>query len=498
MSLKDNTVKRVLSFDVLVIGSGPGGSLSALKAAKKGKKVAIIEMGLPLQTKDFVLDEATAFRNLYQEAAGRTTLNGGVTVLQGRALGGGSTVNWTSSFRTPELTLRYWQKFFGLKNLTLENLAPFFKEAEDLIGVSDWEVAPNLNNDLLAKGLAAIGAGHGLIKRNVRGCQNLGYCGFGCPTGAKQSSLVTTLPMAQELGAEIYCDAIAERFLWKNGRVHSLEVSVRGSSEKMFFEAQEFICAAGAIGSPALMLRSNVPDPYQKLGKRTFLHPTTISGAFFKDKVDPFYGAPQTVYSDHFLPHELEEQATGFKLEVPPIHPLLLATSLPIFGEDHHNVMKKLPYIQATIALQRDGFHEESQGGQVILKRGKPFLDYNFTPYMEEGFRRSLLTMGEAQLAAGAEEVMPIHRHGLRVKNLRALKAHINQLSMKALELKVVSAHVMGGCAMGEKPQESVTDLQGRFHHFDNLYVRDGSLFPTGVGANPMLSIMGLVGMLSS
>jgi choline dehydrogenase-like flavoprotein len=498
-SLKDISLTSDLNFDVVVVGSGPGGSLSALKAAQQGKKVAILEMGRPLQTKDFVLDEATAYKNLYQEAAGRTSLDGAITILQGRALGGGSTVNWTSSFRTPELTLKYWQKYFGLKDLSMEKLLPFFKEAEALIGVKDWEIAPNRNNDLLAEGLSKIGAKYGFIKRNVRGCQNLGYCGLGCPVGAKQSALVTSLPMANKLGAEIFCDAVAERLIWKNSQVEALEVSVRGiQNQKFLFKAKTFICAAGAIGSPALLLRSKVADPHQTLGKRTFIHPTTISGAIFKEKVEAYYGAPQTVYSDHFLPSDLEEKAAGFKLEVPPIHPLLLATSVPLFGRDHYELMKNLPYIQATIALQRDGFHPESQGGRVILKNGRPFLDYKFTPYMEKAFRQSLLVMGEAQLAAGAYEVMPIHRQGMRVKSLRELKKHIFELPMKALELKVVSAHVMGGCAMGLTPQESVTDTSGRFHHLENLVIRDGSLFPTGVGTNPMLSIMGLVGQLSS
>ena len=240
-------------------------------------------------------------------------------------------------------------------------------------------------------------------------------------------------------------------------------------------------------------MRSEAPDPHKVLGKRTFLHPTTISGGFFKEEVAPYYGAPQSIYSDDFLPKDLNESHAGFKLEVPPIHPLLLATSLPLRGKDHQEKMAGLPYIQAIIALQRDGFHEESPGGQVKVKKGYAFLDYSWGSYMEKGFRKSLETMGECQFAAGAKEVLPLHRHGKACKSLGELKSHIKELSMKPLDLKVVSAHVMGGCALGEDPKKSVTNLKGEHHQLKNFKVRDGSLFPTSLGTNPMLSILAMV-----
>jgi choline dehydrogenase-like flavoprotein len=492
--------KELLEYDVVVIGSGPGGGLAALRACERGQRVAVFEMGPGYRTKDYVLDEAKAYEQLYQEAAGRTTLNGEVTILQGRTLGGGSAVNWTSSFEAPPQTLKFWQEHFGLKNLTTEKLAGHFKKVKKMIGVGAWELPPNRNNDLLAQGLGMLGIEFKSIPRNVRDCQNLGYCGFGCPVGAKQSSFRTSLARASELGADIFCDAFVTRLLITGNKVEGMEVVERskklGAGKVIQVKAKTFIGAAGAIGTPGLLLRSQVMDPYKTLGKRTFLHPTTICGARFQEEVEPFYGAPQTIYSDAFIPKEGKESRPGFKLEVPPIHPLLLATSIPLRGQRHRELMSKLSHTHAIIALQRDGFHESSPGGQVLVKDGQVFLDYQVTPYIQEGLKRSFITMGEIQFAAGAREVFPVHRQGAISYTWKDFKEQIEGLSMRPLDVKIVSAHVMGGCMMGQDEKKSVTDLKGRYHHLENFFVRDGSLFPSSLGTNPMLSILSLVDYL--
>lgn len=481
--------KTLPNYDVLIIGTGAGGGVAADRLSKKGLKVAVIEMGPGKKTKDFVLEESKAYENLYQEAAGRKTLDGTINILQGRTLGGGTTVNWTSSFRTPELTLQYWEEKLGIKFST--DMEDFFDEAERIINVKPWDIEPNRNNSLLEEGCKRLGYSFGSIKRNVKNCQNLGYCGFGCPVGAKQSSLVTTLKAAESRGADIFCDAFAFKFLHTGKKITSLVLTGRENKFRLKIDAKKIILAAGAIGSPALMMRSNLPDPYKLLGKRTFLHPVTISGGIYKEQVEPYYGAPQTIYSDHFIPKELEEKFPGFKLEVPPIHPVLIGTSLPFYGKTHREFMEKLPNLQAIIALQRDGFHPDSPGGEVQLSsNGMAVLDYKTTPYVEEGFRKAILKMGEIQFAAGAKEVMPLHKRATRCKTFGELKKQVESLSMSPFSLKVVSAHVMGGCPMAKEESQGVVGEDGRHFQVENLWVMDGSLFPTSIGTNPMISIM--------
>ena len=107
--------------------------------------------------------------------------------------------------------------------------------------------------------------------------------------------------------------------------------------------ARAFVAAAGAIGTPALLLRSGAPDPHALVGRRTFLHPSVVSAALMPERVDGFAGAPQTIYSDHFLDTQPIDGPIGFKLEAPPLHPLLTATTLPDDGVRHARVDARLP-----------------------------------------------------------------------------------------------------------------------------------------------------------
>ena len=240
-------------------------------------------------------------------------------------------------------------------------------------------------------------------------------------------------------------------------------------------------------------MRSKAPDPHDLVGKRTFLHPVTASTALFAEPIRPFSGAPQSVFSDQFLWPEGVDGPMGYKLEVPPLHPILSSTVLDHLGEDHHRLMKDFAHMQAMLSLCRDGFHPESQGGRVVLRAdGSPELDYPFTDYVRDGFRRSLLSMVELQFAAGATSVWPAHRQARSYSQWKAARAAVAELPMDPQMVRLFSAHVMGGCPMGREARHSVVTSEGMHHHLENLAVIDGSVFPTSIGTNPQVSIYGM------
>lgn len=490
----------IVEADVAIIGTGAGGGTAAEILSARGLHVVMIEEGPHRTSADFHMREAQAYPDLYQESAGRKTKDKSITILQGRSVGGSTTVNWTSSFRTPAPTLAVWQQRYGLHDLSQAELAPWFEMMEKRLHIAPWATEPNENNAILARGAARLGIPTRVIPRNVHGCLNLGYCGMGCPVNAKQSMLVTTIPAALKHGAKLYSRMRAERLVLRGETVTELQcvqMDDRGISptpNTLTVRAKQFILAAGAIGTPALLLRSALPDPNGLTGKRTFLHPVVISAALMPDDVDGFAGAPQSIYSDHFIERQPVEGPIGFKLEVPPLHPILTATTFTGFGNAHAQTMANFSKAHAMIALLRDGFHDESRGGAVELKSdGTPLLDYHLSPYLWEGARRALRTMAQIQFAAGASTVMPLHEDAVPYRNLRELDAALDRLPMEPLRTRVVSAHVMGGAAMSADPKEGVVDSHGRHHHLANVSIFDGSVFPTSIGANPQLSIYGLV-----
>ncbi|MDM5178287.1 GMC family oxidoreductase [Massilia sp. DJPM01] len=496
---------RSILADVVIIGSGAGGGVSAEILALAGLTVVIVEEGALKSSKDFKMREADAYPALYQESAARKTRDKAINILQGRTVGGSTTVNWTSSFRTPAPTLAYWQKNFGLASYSTEALAPWFAMMEARLSVGDWQAPPNENNDLLKRGAARLGISSGAIRRNVKGCWNLGYCGMGCPTNAKQSMLVTTIPAALSHGATLLTHARAQRLVFKGDTVDSLVCEamdasgLAASGRLVTLRAKHFIVAGGAINSPALLLRSRAPNPHGLLGRRTFLHPTVISAAIFAQRVDGFAGAPQTIYSDHFLQTGPIDGPIGYKLEAPPLHPLLLSTTMAGFGQAHTDTMRQFPHVHGLLALLRDGFHGDAPGGSVGLTReGAPLLDYPLGDYLWDGVRRAMLSMAEIQFAAGATSVQPVHELAARYTSWEAAKKGIAALPMREHITRIVSAHVMGGCSMSDDERRGVAGANGRYHGVRNLSVHDGSLFPTSIGANPQLSIYAITARLAS
>jgi choline dehydrogenase-like flavoprotein len=242
------------------------------------------------------------------------------------------------------------------------------------------------------------------------------------------------------------------------------------------------------------LLRSKAPDPAGRLAKRTFLHPVVISSALFEQPVRAYAGAPQSVYTDHFLEQFPIDGPLGFKLEAPPLHPVLFSTTLQGWGEEHARLMKNFANVQTNLALIRDGFHPDSQGGQVRLRGdGSPVLDYPLNATFWEAARRALLAMAEIQFAAGATWVTPVHERTPGYTSWAEARRGIAELALEPLICRVVSAHVMGGCAMADTPERGVVSDEGRHFQIDNLSIHDGSVFPTSIGANPQLSIYGLV-----
>jgi choline dehydrogenase-like flavoprotein len=487
-----------LSCDVCIVGSGAGGGVLAHELAAAGKSVIQLEEGGYHTRRDFDLTEATAFPNLYQEMGNRTTDDLSITILQGRSVGGGTTVNWCTCFRTPKRILDHWHDVHGVEGLTEQALSPHWDWLEKRLHIQEWpEERMNRNNRILWDGCGKLGYSRGLIRRNVNNCGNIGYCGMGCPIDAKQSMLATLIPDAVEKGLTLYANASARTLEMNGRRVAAVNAEVldpktdRPNGRKIRVRAKVTAICGGAINSPGLLLRSGL-EGHGRVGKRLFLHPTVVTTAVFEELVEAYSGAPQAVHSHHFA--ERGAGKVGFFLEVPPVHPTLAATTLTGWGKAHEELMAELPYTQATIALSIDGLLDGEEGGTVGLRTqgfGRYKIDYPLTEPLWESFRASIREMARVQFAAGAKRVVSLHAQPVVMESESEL-AKLDAAPFEKLLLRVVTAHQMGGCAMGKDPTTSVVDSKLRYHELDNLFVVDGSVFPTALGVNPQLSIYGL------
>jgi choline dehydrogenase-like flavoprotein len=401
--------------------------------------------------------------------------------------------------------LDHWRTVHAVGGFTSADLQPHFAAVEDRLSVAEIPLEEsNPNNRLLYQGCKALGLEAKPTRRNVKRCMKSGYCGMGCPVDAKQSMLITYLPDAVQKGAQVLYRLRVEKLVLEGGRVVRAEAAVldeeakRPTGKRVAISAQRFVVACGAVNSPALLLRSGLGAASSPLGRRTFLHPTVGTTALHKDAVEPYYGAPQSIAS-HALAHRGDK--CGLFLEAAPMHPMLLSLVTSGIGAEHRARMLELPRLSTHIALAIDGFGapDDDPGGVVTVRpSGMPACDYPLKPRIWEALRTALETLAKIDLASGAEVVRTSHDPSLEIRSQADL-AKLADAPMEPGRISVFSAHVMGGCAMGDDPARAVVRSSDLRHHtVENLHVIDGSVLPTALGVNPQETIYGLAHLMAS
>jgi choline dehydrogenase-like flavoprotein len=500
-----------LKADVCIIGTGAGGAVTAAVLAEAGFDVLMIEEGGYYTSNDFTMRERDTTPRLYQEGGTRTTKDLAISILQGKAVGGTTVVNWTTSFRTPEDVIQTWHDKHAVKGFAYADLVPHWDAIEKRLAIAKVDVASmNANNRKLYDGCKALGWEVDTLKRNVYACLQTGFCGLGCPVNAKRSMLVTTIPDAIDAGARLVFRVRADRFVTKGNTVATLEGTlldgegIKPTGKKLTVTAKRFVTSCGALNSPALFLRSGIDDA--PVGVRTFLHPVIGSAGIYDEDIYPYRGAPQSAASHHFAhpeglaPSERWEGGVGFFLEAVPWYPSLSSGASPSFGAEHLAFVKRVKNTATHIALVIDGFHDDLAGGRVTLRpSGMPLLDYPITERLWSTFRFAQKKLAEMQLASGAKEVFSLHDPALHMTSKADIDRVIDAAPFDVGRLPVFTAHQMGGLAMGDDPSRSVVRSEDlRHHRIENLYVIDGSVFPTSLGVNPQESIYGLARLMAT
>jgi long-chain-alcohol oxidase len=492
-----------LACDVVVVGSGAGGGVAAAELARRGLDVVVLEKGGYAAERDFHHVEGDAYRELYLYGVTMTTDDLACRILAGSTLGGGTVVNYTTSFKTPDGVLAEWAEASGVDAFASGEVAASLDAVAGRVGVTTAQSRPGVRDALMEQGLERLGWHVGPLPRNVRGCAQdagCGWCGFGCRLGAKQSTMVTFLEDAAAHGARLVVGADVRRVLVDEGWAVGVEARVRptgapprgapdpSGTHRLRVRARAVVAAGGAIETPALLLRSGLRG---QVGQHLHLHPGTAAMASFDQPVRWWEGTTQARYSAA-LRDRLGPYAPAF--ETVPLHPGAAATALPWqSAAQHRALMERSANLSLVGVLCRD----TSEGRVRVDRDGNPRVRWRLNRQDEDRMAAGVAAAGEVLAAAGATEVFSLHRQRFAFRPgspaaHRAWAEATRQAGYRAGRATLASYHQMGSCRMGADPATSAVGPDQQSHEVKSLYVADSSVFPTAVGVNPMLTIMGL------
>jgi choline dehydrogenase-like flavoprotein len=480
---KDTT----LDCDVVVVGSGAGGGTAAGVLTAAGLRVIILEKGDYRDRSDFTHLESDAYSSLYLDGALGSTADGGTLLLAGATLGGGTVVNYTTSFPTPASVREEWDRIAGFDGVfTGDGYDAALDAVQDRLETNRDNGEPPPRDQILEKGLRNLGWHVDEMPRNVSGCtdDDCGYCTMGCRIGAKKSMLATYLHDASEAGARIVvgCDVEAIDV----GGSRAAGVYGRVGDHALHVRAGAVLVAAGALNTPALLLRSGIDGP--AVGRYLRLHPVTAVWGRFEERVEPWSGRLQTRHSDEFA--DLDGHGYGFRFETAPIHPLFPAAFVgwedgPSFKRD----ILALAHLGVAGVLLRDRDH-----GRVTVRRdGSPRWKYRISSYDRAHIREGVHRGAELLAAAGATEIFSSGVKPVRwLPGREAIDGFVERsdaIGYGPHQTSYFSFHQMGSARMGSDPDKSVVDANNEIHGVPGVYVMDGACFPTSSGVNPMISI---------
>jgi choline dehydrogenase-like flavoprotein len=505
-----------LEADVVVVGSGAGGGVIAAELTRAGRSVVVVEAGPFLDEAHLPTDEMDAYDRIYLNHGLLTTWDGAITMLAGSAVGGGTLVNWMTSIAAPDDVRADWARDHGLAGIDGPAFDADVAAIEREIGVAPATLIPPKDGVIL-RGAAALGWEAAPTRRNATACGDCGSCPFGCPRGTKQSTMRVHLATATAAGARIVDRARVTRVLVEGGRAAGVEAEVqvddttdppsrdgvagpRPRTRRIIVRAPQVVVAAGALRTPAVLLGSGLDHP--GIGHHLRLHPVPVIAGIFDDPIDMWRGTMQAARSVEF--GRSDGGRNGYVIESAPGHPGLIALALPWEGTDAHgDLVGRIRHVAPLIAVCRDG----GEGRVRLTGSGQVRIDYGLDERGVATLRHALVSMAGIARAAGARRILaagtPPRWHGKtgfasggEGRSYVVFEDALRSFDFSPNRGSVFSAHQMGSARMGASTDHPC-DPDGRVRArggaaIDGLYVGDGSLFPTGIGVNPMITIMAL------
>ena len=390
-------------------------------------------------------------------------------------------INSGTCFRAPERVLAGWATEHRIEWATA--LAPDYAAAEEMLHVRTVDPERmGRNGQLLREGAEALGVRHGPLRRNAGACSQCSSCPTGCRLDAKRAMHVTYLPRAVAAGARVRAQVEARRVVFERGRATGVDCVVRANGRARPFKLharRAVVLAGGAFGTPELLLRSGFSSPSGQLGRNLRIHPACWVGARFAEEVRGWDGVMQS-----YAVSEWEDRGVLLEATFTPL--AFGAQWLPGTGVEHAERVLAYDRIAST------GVHlsDRSAGRVGLTRNGSLRVTYGLTDDDAARLTFGIARAAELLYAAGAQEVYPqiagtptIPRD--RIADLEASPPAAGSLRLEAF-------HPMGTARMDADPRAGVVAIDGAVHGAEGLYVADGSLLPSSIGVNPMMTIIAM------
>jgi len=487
-----------LTYDIVIVGSGAGGGTVAQELSplcNQGLRIAVLEKGPRFRDDEFTGRELEMAGALYEDGGGFLTTDGAMTIAFGCVYGGSTVVYTGTSMLPPERVIRRWD-VPGLTHADLESRARKFMDENNAHLLDDDVI--NQNNKLFVEGCRKL---HYEVKQfpvNIKGCHGSGLCNLGCPNQAKQGTDRVQLPRAERNGVEVItrCQVLTIGEKTLAVRVAAKPAGAKGDPSPWEpgdyrIDAKIIVLCAGAINTPALLLRSGMGRNLPRLGHGFTTHPAFIMVGEHPRPIVNSVGHPKSYYVDQFT------EAEHFVLETCMYFPFITAKSLAGFGAPHSAFMRAFPRLQMILVLACD---EADDFNRVAIdKAGRAAVHYHFQDVAIRGLIRGAIAAAKILFAAGAVRVhMPVARDTtIEAGDATRLEEIAATAEFQPGKVPVSAAHPQGGCGMGTNPGDSVTDSYGRVHGLPWLFVADASLFPNSLEINPYVTIMALAGRVA-
>jgi len=483
----DYTQEATYDADVVIVGTGAGGAAAGAELAEAGLDVVFVEEGSYQPTSSFTPYAAESVPRLYRDASS-TIIFGRpqIPYVEGRCVGGSTVLNGGMTWRAPEAVLAHWEAMTVSPELGPARMERLFARVESRVHASaQLDCSVGDDNRIMVQGAKKLGWKHEVNRRNQEACVGSNNCIFGCPTGAKQSTLVSYMPRAIAAGARCLTEVRVDPLLIEGGRCvgvvgGAIDPRTRRATREVTVRARAVIVAAGAVQTPYLLLKHRLGKPSEQLGKNFLCHPNAKVLAIYPFDVRGWQGVSQYAQIREF-------RDDGIVLAENMIPPSPLAAHIPFVGKHAWELMSRYNQMIASGVLVEDSTTGTVSRGLF----GVAVPKYDITALDHRRFIRGVKLLAELHFAMGAEYVLLPFAHIHRAYSMDDVR-HIDESSAPAESLDLFTVHLMGTARMGTRRAESVVGLDGQLWDLPGCYVADASLFPTAIGVNPQITIMAL------